>query len=249
VTSTDPQTWAVRAQNLAEHAVNPIHTDAGAQAAGFPRALIAGVTTYAYLTHPLAAAWGVDWLAHGEAEVRFRSPVFLDDELVCRPEPDDEACTISGMVGDEVRVTLHGRRRPSTIDKGAPDMGSGEPLRTRHIRLDGEFGHEYGSRAGDDLDLYSRLGLVHPAVWPALANHLVHTQVARGSWIHTASAIRHHEAVRVGSTADVSGVVVRRFDTSAGERAVLDVRIDVDGRPVATIEHTAIVALPGASPR
>ena len=28
---------------------------AGAQAAGFPRALVAGVTTYAYLTHPLLA--------------------------------------------------------------------------------------------------------------------------------------------------------------------------------------------------
>jgi hypothetical protein len=38
-------------------------------------------------------------------------------------------------------------------------------------------------------------------------------------------------------------VVVRRFEAH-GERAVLDVRIEVDGTVVATLEHEAIVALP-----
>ncbi len=62
-TVQQPIEWSIKAQNLPEHARNPIHTDAGAQAAGFPRALVAGVTTYAYLTHPLIVAWGEDWLA------------------------------------------------------------------------------------------------------------------------------------------------------------------------------------------
>ena len=38
-------------------------------------------------------------------------------------------------------------------------------------------------------------------------------------------------------------MVVGRFDTRHGERAVLDVLIEHDGSPVATIEHEAIVAL------
>ena len=42
-------------------------------------------------------------------------------------------------------------------------------------------------------------GLVHPAVWPALANHLVHAEVARGSWIHTRSIIRHHAQIHVAA--------------------------------------------------
>ena len=46
-----PVEWSVKAQNLPEHARNPIHTDAGAQAAGFPRALVAGVTTSVSYTH------------------------------------------------------------------------------------------------------------------------------------------------------------------------------------------------------
>lgn len=57
-----PTAWSVVAQNLPEHALTPIHTDDGARAAGFPRS-VAGVTTYAYLTHPVVAVWGTDWLA------------------------------------------------------------------------------------------------------------------------------------------------------------------------------------------
>jgi acyl dehydratase len=113
----------------------------------------------------------------------------------------------------------------------------------KQVRLDGEWGADYGSRAGDTLDLYARNGIVHPAVWPALANHVVHTEVACGSWIHTRSIVRHHALAPAGETAEVHATVVRRFE-SHGERAVLDVHIVVNGEVVASLEHEAIVALP-----
>ncbi|MBK9970506.1 MAG: hypothetical protein IPP16_07150 [Acidimicrobiaceae bacterium] len=100
-----PVSWSVVAQNLPEHARNPIHTDAGAQAAGFPRALVAGVTTYAYLTHPIVVAWGVEWLQRGGGEVRFRRPVFDHDLLRCTPSPDEDGDDDAGAgVG---AVTVH----------------------------------------------------------------------------------------------------------------------------------------------
>jgi acyl dehydratase len=232
--------WTVTAKNLPEHARNAIHTDAGAQAQGFPRALVAGVTTYAYLTHPVVAAFGTEWLERGTAEIRFRSPVFLDDEVVCRPEAIGDDVMISATVGGEVRATLRASQGDGPV---AEALLPGDPLRTRRIRLEGEFGAEYGRRAGDDLDLYEGLGIVHPAVWPAFANHLVHTEVANGAWVHTSSAIRHHALAPVGSTAEVSAVVLRRFDSRAGVRAVLDVRIEVEAGLVATITHEAIVDL------
>ncbi len=241
---TTPVPWSIVAQNLPEHARNPIHTDSGAQAAGFARALVAGVTTYAYLTHPVVVAWGEDWLASGGGEVRFRSPVFQDDPLDLVPASVDGDVMIDARVGDDLPLATFRAVR----DSGAPpSMRSGEVLRTRQIALDGELGAEYGVRAGDDLDVFVRLGLVHPAVWPALANHIVHVDVARGAWIHTRSIIRHHGIARAGATATVHAVVVERFDRS-GERAVLDVRIDIDGRPVATLEHEAIIALPRSGP-
>jgi acyl dehydratase len=241
-----PQTWSVVAQNLPEHARNPIHTDAGAQAAGFPRALVAGVTTYAYLTHPLLAAWGADWLAGGGAEVRFRRPVFDGDLVRCEVSPDVDGGVDGGVV---VAAVTDEPEQPRAIVRAVLDGGSvpapidGEVLRPVEMVLAGEWGSDYGRRAGDDLRRCDELGVAHPAVWPALANQLVHTQVARGSWIHMRSIVRHHALARAGALAVARGVVVRRFE-SHGERAVLDVRIEVDGVVVATLEHEAIVALP-----
>ena len=90
----DAHPWSVTAQNLPEHARNPIHTDDGARAAGFPAALVAGVTTYAYLCHPVVAAWGLDWVRDGAGEVRFRSPVFAGDRVTCAPAMDGPAMRV-----------------------------------------------------------------------------------------------------------------------------------------------------------
>jgi acyl dehydratase len=224
--------WSVRAQNLPEHARNAIHTDAGAQVAGFPRALVAGVTTYAYLTHVPLAAWGEDWLREGTAEVRFRSPVFDGDEVRCEPI---EAGSVHALVDGAVRAEV--QLGPVTIATGGDETYHGSYL------LDGEFGSGYAERAGDALDVCSSLSAVHPAVWPAIANDIVHRYLARGSWVHTRSAIRHGGVVAVGSHADVRATVVRRFASRVGERAVLHVAVEVSGDVVAELEHEAIVAL------
>lgn len=231
------------AVNLPEHARNRIHTDEGARAAGFPAALVAGVTTYAYLTHPLARAWGLTWVGGGGGEVRFRSPVFAGDRLTCAPVVDGDEVVVEARVAGDHRPRAALRARQSAGPP--PPRRAGEALPDRRVHLAGEWGSDYGERAGDDLDLYRREGIVHPAVWPALANQVVHEHLARGPWIHVRSRIAHHGVVPVGTWADVHAVVVDRFQRS-GERAVLEVVIAVDGRPVATLEHEAIVALPEA---
>lgn len=251
MTHDTPVAWTVIAQNLPEHARNPIHTDAGARAAGFPRALVAGVTTYAYLTHPLVAAWGVDWLRSGGGEVRFLRPIFDHDALRCTPvadtadttndadaAPNEVAIHALTAEPDQPRAVLRATRSGGE----APPMRTGEQLPTKRLHLAGEWGWDYGARAGDHFGPYAEQGWVHPAVWPALANRVIHTEVARGSWIHTRSIIRHHATAQSGTYADVHSVVVSRFE-SHGERAVLDVRIEVEGVLVASLEHEAIVAL------
>ena len=237
-----PEPWDVIAQNLPEHARNRIHTDEGARAAGFPAALVAGVTTYAYLTHPVVATWGLDWVRRGGSEVRFRGPVHRGDALTCRPRRDAEAVVVEAWApgSDHARAVL--RAWPDAEPVAA--ARAGDRLATRHVRLEGEFGSSYGSRAGDDLDVYEKAGVVHPAVWPALANHVVHAELARGPWIHTRSRVSHHALAPEGSWAGVHATVVDRFHRS-GERVVLDVTIEVDGRIVATLEHEAIIELEG----
>ena len=236
-----PVEWSIVAQNLPEHARNPIHTDAGAQAAGFPRALVAGVTTYAYMTHPLVVAWGEDWLARGGGEVRFRRPVFDQDVLRCVPVFYDNAVEVQAITSEP--------EQPRAIFRAVRDGGAVQPLRdgevlpSKEFELIDTFSCDYGLRAGDDLSFFADRGLVHPAVWTALANDIVYNFVARGSWVHMRSIIRHHATAAVGATAELRSVVVKRFE-SHGERAVLDVHIVVDDQVVASLEHEAIVALP-----
>jgi len=110
--------------------------------------------------------------------------------------------------------------------------------------LGDSFGSDYGARAGDDFAIYRDTGIIHPAVWPALANDVVYNQVARGSWIHMRSIVRHHAIARDGAIAELDAVVVRRFEAH-GERAIIDIHISVEGEVVASLEHEAIVALPG----
>lgn len=241
-----PRSWSVIAANLPEHAGNPIHTDEGARAAGFPAALVAGVTTYAYLTRPLVAAWGLDWLQRGGGEVRFRAPVFAGDAVTCATtsiddEDDPDRVRVDAICAERAEspcVTFSATRAAGP----PPDPRPGEPLDTRRYVLDGFYGHDYGARAGDDLDIYERERLVHPAVWPAIANNVFASELVHGAWIHTRSVIRHHDAVREGARVDVHAVVVDRFERH-GERAVVDLVIEFDGQIVATLEHEAIVDL------
>lgn len=241
MTSHAPVRWVTTARNLPEHARNPIHTDAGARAAGFPRALVAGVTTYAYLTHPIVEAWGMDWLTRGGGEVRFRRPVFDNDTVTCEPVDDGEAVTVDALTDEPEQPRAYLR----AIRDGGPvtPLREGEVLPIRRYQLSGEFGSDYGARAGDPFGFYASHGVVHPAVWPALANDLFYNELVRGSWVHTRSIVRHHATVAPDKTAELRSVVVNRFQ-SHGERAVVDIHIVVDDQVVASLEHEAIIELP-----
>ena len=155
-------------------------------------------------------------------------------------ERDDDAILVEAIV-DRVARPLVSVLAWST---GAPSpmARQGEDLKKVRIVLDGEYGSQYAEFAGDDLDVCRRAGVVHPAVWPALANYVFHRQLVRGPWVHTRSIVRHHGLVPVGSEAEISTSVVERFRRN-GERAIADVVIRVDNVVVASLEHEAIIDL------
>lgn len=243
--AAEPETspWKIVARNLPDHGSNPIHTDSGAQAAGFPRALVAGVTTYTYCVHPLVSHWGLEWARIGSAEVTFSSPVF-DGETLAFPVTAD--ATDSERLRLEVRVDRSDRplvrvdARRTAPARPVRSISLAEMLTPMTIDLSGEFDPTYAERAGDDLAVFRDAGVVHPGVWPRLANQMFHTQLVRGSWIHTRSHIRHHALAPVGASATVTGIVFDRF-VRRGLRAVADVEITVDGVRIASIEHEAII--------
>src|SRR5215211_6173423 len=74
---------------------NPIHGAAGAAAAGYRAALVAGIHTYGWACGPIIDVLGERWLADGWADVSYRRPVHPGDELVTtiapRPSPKRDA--------------------------------------------------------------------------------------------------------------------------------------------------------------
>jgi acyl dehydratase len=226
--------WSTRAVNLPEHADNAIHTDEGARAAGFPGALVAGVTVYAYMTHIPATAWGMDWLSGGGAEVRFRHPV-MDRELIDLVVTDDDrvSARVAGELKAEATFTLAADKLP---ERDGPSL---EPI---EFVFDATWSN-YGTRGGDDCPIYVRDGIAHATSWPRIANQFCHDQLVSGAWIHVRSKIQHLGLAPVGSTMRATATVAERFPSRAGERTVLDVRVLAGGQPVAAIEHEAIVRL------
>ncbi|MEM7143272.1 MAG: hypothetical protein AAF548_19805 [Actinomycetota bacterium] len=229
--------WSIRAVNLAEHADNPVHTDSGGRAAGYDGAVVAGTTVYAYLTRPAAQAWGEEWVTGGTATVRFLGPVLADDLVELAPVEEDGAWRVEARLGEVVAATCTvapGHERP-----GEPAGRRLEPL---VVELDDRW-VGYAARAGEDLAIYREDDLVHPVVWPSLANRIYATQLVDGAWVHTRSRIRHLGAARPGDVALVEAFEIDRFETRSGERSVCDVRVSIDGRPVAAVEHEALVRL------
>src|SRR5213083_2018858 len=67
--------------------------DASVRLPGYRGGLVPGMIVYAYLTHPLVAAFGAAWLERGTAAVRFVEPVL-----------DGEEVTVTGaVVGHDAR--------------------------------------------------------------------------------------------------------------------------------------------------
>jgi acyl dehydratase len=222
--------------NLPEHANNPIHTDAGAHAAGFDGALVAGVTTYAAMTHVPSSAWGLDWLRRGGAAVRFRHPILDGRQVECVVRPDGHAvdATADGALCVEARFV------ETVVDR--IEIRDGDPLTPIEFEA-GSSWSDYGERSGDTSGVATSVGLIHPSAWPRIANQFCHEQLVIGPWIHVRSRIAHLDAPAIGAEIRATANVVERIDSRAGRRAVLDVWIEANGRPAAAIEHEAIIEI------
>lgn len=235
---TELSPWSTTAINLPDHADNIIHTDEGARAAGFDHALVAGTTVYAYMTHPAVEAWGRDWLSGGGGELRLRRPVFDNDPVDCVISADDGIPIVTATVAGDARSTLALWRE---VD--APAIRDGDALLPFEVTLT-ESHLDYGMRCGDDLELYASEQLAHPVTWANLANSVFIANLVTGPWIHVRSKIYHEGLATLGSNIHIESNLIERFESRAGERALVDMRLFADGDPVATIEHEAIIVLP-----
>ena len=270
MTETLPE-YRIKARNVSSSGENAIHDDDTARRYGFRGALVPGVMVYAYMTQPLASAFGSAWLTRGTANVRFVKPVLDGEEVVVRgtvTARDAAGVTVALTAG--TAATVECATLTATIPAGQPTpvnvavyppapLPEPRPAATRaHLSALGTLGTpqahydaaraaEYLAKVDDPLALYRGAdGAVHPGFYLEQANRALDRNVKMGPWIHVGSVVRHLSAARVGDRLETRGKVRSVFEKKGREFVELDLVIvsGTKARPIAHILHTAIYQLP-----
>lgn len=253
--------WVVVADNDAIDSGNPIHEDAAARRHGFGGGLVPGVTTYGYMSHPLVAALGMDFLRTGQSSVRLRRPIYAGQTVTVatRIEAVDEAGSVSftqHVRNPDGEICATGTARwpsPPVLARPAPPWAAlpvprrpatpeslrAEPvLGTLELRFDAQAAPEFLARQGETLDCYATIA--HPGWLLRQANYLVDRSLAVGPWVHTASEVTHLGVVEAGEFISVRGEVVELSTHKGHDYADIDVLIATADRPVMRVLHRAI---------
>lgn len=265
---TELPAYTVRARNLAADSENRIHDDDVAREHGFRGGLVPGITTYAYMTRPVAGAFGLDWLERGTMAARFLAPAYDGDTVTVRTlveEVDATGVRVSLRVEDAVGATCAtGEAALPAGPDPAPDpaeypeaaLPDERPEATReHLEQIGVLGSvrrtfraqragEWLAAVDDDLDLYGGGAVAHPGWLIYDANQALARNVRLGPWIHVATESRHFSVVTDGEVVSTRGRVATIFERKGHEFVELDLLIvageGADARPVWRLRHTAI---------
>ncbi len=267
--------YRVRARNLSRYSANKIHDDAVARTYGYAGGLVAGTTVYAYMTCPLLATWGLDWLARGTGRLTLSRPVYDGDEVTVETRVVGRSgAELAGEIVAEV-TALTSRSPVATLVAGlgwgappvTPDphgypaaplpappppaspatLGALDLLGSPALRLDEGEAAGYAAEVDDPLPVFQGTAAVaHPGLLLQQANRALSENVTLGPWVHAGSQIAHCGLARVGDRLTTRGRVARVFERKGHRFVELDLLLVVDdARPVMHVRHTAIYQLRG----
>jgi hypothetical protein len=256
--------YRIRAHNSSEASENRMHSDDVARRYGFQGGLVPGVTVFAYMTRPVVAYYGGAWLEHGCAEVTLAKPAYEGDMLTVSPAPGDEHVGEHSVVcTNEAGVELARMRAgmPSALaaaDRRAgvepapplaarPEatwdlMAIGEPFPALAWRPKLDDNVAWCEDVNDDLPLYREGGapFLHPGFVLRQANLVLRNRFLLPAWIHIASRITFHRALRAGTAYEVRAIPEEKWERKGHEFVRLYVAIRAGEEVAAEIIHTAI---------
>lgn len=255
-------TYRLVAHNTATASANRIHDDEVARRYGFGGGLVPGVDVYAYMTHPPADAWGLDWLARGGMRARFLAPVYEGDDISVvaaeaeapeggpalsvevRNAAGDLCATGLADMGD---ASVPGAVRPRGEPASDPPAASpeslpvGTELTLATHRFHAEWATEYLAEVRENLALYAEARVAHPGWLLRDANYVLSRNVVLGPWIHVESVTWHQGLVHDGDTVGATATVTKEWEHKGHRFVELDVQLVANAdRPVAHVIHTAI---------
>ena len=256
--------YRVTARNLATDSENKIHDDETARTYGFAGGLVPGITVYAYMTRPVAEAFGKAWLERGTISARFVKPCYDGRPVEVRSRVDDVgeggvslSLEVVDERGDVCAVGTAGLPTaveppdpdgypeapvPDDPPPASPDAFESRPvLGTVSHTFDGARAPEFLAAVDDDLAVYREERVAHPGylIWDA--NRILMENVRLGPWIHVSSDTRHFSTVTGGETISTRARVASLFERKGHRFVELDVLSLAGGtRPVLQARHVAI---------
>jgi acyl dehydratase len=256
-----PAEYVVDAYNSSHASENKIHDDRVAQRFGFTGGLVPGVDVYAYMTHPAVERWGLDWLRHGSADVRFVKPVYDGHRAVITArdatggtleisvESDGLHCAsgtaelpmaqIAPAIGDFAAVSPpQPQARPEACHS---TLGVGRRLGMHARVLTADTAAAYCRDVRDELAVYGREGVVHPGWILRACNAVLVDSVVLGPWIHVGSRVQNFDCVHIGEEITARAIVVANTEKKGHQFVDLDVIVVASGERVAArVKHVAI---------
>ncbi len=262
--------YVVTGYNYAADHDNKIHSDEVAAQFGFQGGLVPGVGVYAYLTHPVVAALGLEWLQRGAMTAKFLKPIY-----------HGEAATVRGTVVNLAPLTLdlmlsnaagtlcavgqaalpptppisnatnfpHAALPTSRPAATIANLPVGTVLGSLDWQLDlTALAAKFLGDMRATLPLYCGPAAVcHPAFYLAQANELLMANVQLGPWIHTGSEVQHYALPRTGAQLSLRGTVIAAEEKRGHEIVTLALELWAEETSlIAQLRHTAIVRLRGA---
>jgi len=251
--------YEVRAFNTAAASENKIHDDSVARRFGFEGALVPGVVVFAYMAHMPVAHWGRPWLERGEAECRFRKPVYDGALTQVTAVEEDGGLALNvesgGVHCATGRATMRAQRLPAPAIHSLPEaippaerpkasetsLAAGRALGIVPMVIDRGVLFGYLDEISETEPLYRTEGLVHPGQILRLANFALLQNVVLGPWIHVGSTVRYHDVAHTGEELTLRSRITSNAENKGHAIVAFDAMVIADGvKVVAEITHTAI---------
>ncbi len=249
--------YEVIARNYSAAHENRIHSDEMAQRYGFKGALVPGVAVYGHLTRPLAERFGGEFLGRSIAALRLIKPAYDGDRLRMDLSEEDgrylaQCHNGEGTLLAELRVQLPDEmpppetplslskraKRRARVEIAWDAVREGEPYPAWDWEIIADENQRFCAQIADDLALYA--AHVHPHAILSIANQALTREFVMPAWIHTASEVRHRQALRVGDRVAVRAVPLEKWRRKGHEFVRLYIDLHRDGTLTTEIFHTAI---------
>jgi acyl dehydratase len=249
--------YGLVATNTATQSENKIHDDAVARQYGFSGGLVPGVVVFAYMTHPPAEQWGLDFLEKGRMFARFVHPVYDGEQTEVVPvgdagdlevrKPKGEVCAVGNAALLPFRRPFEIARYPheplpANKPPASPEAFSDAPvLGSLDVTFRLDRTGQYLDDIHETLPLYRQEGVAHPGWLISLANYVLSSNVRLGPWIHVESTVSFSSLVHDGDRVSTRALVEEVTERKGHKFVTLDVAVIAnDTEAVMHARHTAI---------